>query len=136
VDHPRFSLAFPYQPPVGQPRGRLRPLLPVRLHFRQASTPFLLALVDSGADASAFNIGVARRLGIDLAACRRLTIRGVGRAVEAYGCLVDVEIEGRRFPAEVRFVPTATALLGREDVFMQLKFAFDQRAHTLLVEPY
>ena len=98
--------------------------------------PPFLALVDSGADASAFHLSVAQRLGVDLAGCRRLAVRGVGGTLMAYGCKVELEVEGRRFPAEVRFVSAVTALLGRHDVFMQFKFAFDPRAETLLVEPY
>lgn len=111
-------------------------MLWVRLRHGLATTPPVLALVDSGADVSAFQIGVARRLGIDLASCRPTAVRGVGGAQTAYACTVEIELEGRRFSADVRFVPMAIALLGRRDVFMQFRFAFDQRAQTLFVETY
>ena len=113
-----------------------QPLLPIRVFHRQKATPPILALVDSGADVSAFHVSVPEQLGIDLTTCGRSRLRGVGGPVDAFGCEVEMEIEGRRFPAEVRFVPTRTALLGRHDVFLQFVFAFDQRARTLFVEPY
>jgi hypothetical protein len=98
--------------------------------------PPLLALVDSGADVSAFHVSVARELGIDLDSCRGTRIRGVGGSLTAYACEIEIEMEGRRFPLEARFVPMPIALLGRHDVFTQFLFAFDQRAQTLFIEPY
>ena len=132
----RFTTAFPYEPPPGQPGGVARPQLWIRLHHRGATTRPFLALVDSGADVSAFHLSVANRLGIDLDQCRPTSLRGVGGTVSGYSCEVDIEVVDRRFLAEVRFVPSVVALLGRHDVFMQFKFAFDQRAQTLFVEPY
>jgi hypothetical protein len=111
-------------------------MLPVRLHYRQAATRPFLALVDSGADSSTFHVGVAQRLGIDLAQCRRTVVRGVGGSLTASVCEVEIEAEGLRFTAETRFVPMVVALLGRHDVFLAFMFAFDQRAQTLFVEPY
>jgi len=98
--------------------------------------PPLLALVDSGADVSAFHVSVAQQLGVDLDSFRTTTVGGVGGSLTAYACEVDLEIEDQRFSAEVRFVPMPIALLGRHDVFARFLFAFDQRAQELLVEPY
>jgi hypothetical protein len=111
-------------------------MLPVRLLYRQATTPYFSAPVDSGADVSAFQVGVARNPGIDLASCRTTTAGGVGGSLTAYAYDVVIELEGRSVPAEVRFVPMPIALLGRRDVFMQFLFAVDQRAQTHFVEPY
>lgn len=98
--------------------------------------PPFLALVDSGADVSAFHVSVARQLGVDLDSCRTTTVGGVGGSLTAYACEVHLEIEGHRFPIEARFVPMPIALLGRQDVFARFLFAFDQRALRLLREPY
>lgn len=111
-------------------------MLRVRLRHGSATTPPFRALVDSGANVSAFEIGVARQLGIDLASCRTTTVGGVGGSLTAHVCPVEMELEGRRFPVEARFVPMPIALLGRNDVFARFLVAFDQRAQALLVEPY
>jgi hypothetical protein len=111
-------------------------MLDVQLHSSGRTSPPILALVDSGADASAFNIDIADDLGLDLNQCRQTEVRGVGGAGVAYACDVELEIVGRRFPASVRFMPLLVSLLGRHDVFAQFRFAFDQRAETLHVEPY
>jgi hypothetical protein len=81
-----------------------------------ATQPFL-ALVDSGADVSTFHVSVALNLGIDLTGCRLTTLKGIGGELSVYACQVEMEIAGSRFPAEVRFVPSIVALLGRDDVF-------------------
>lgn len=132
----RFSDSYPYQVPSDQPNGIPRPMIRVRLHHRETVTLPFLALVDSGADVSTFHVSLAQDLGIDLSTCRPVAMRGVGGRVEAHACEVEIEMVARRFPAEVRFVPSIVSLLGRHDVFMQFRFAFDQRAQTLLVEPY
>ena len=111
-------------------------MLQVRLHHGQARTPRLLALVDSGADVSAFHTSIADQLGIDLASCSTSRLRGIGGSATGYAYEVEMEIEGKRFSAVVRFVPMVVAILGRHDVFMQFRFAFDQRAQRVYVEPY
>lgn len=119
-----------------------RPLLGVRVIGPYASRE-VLVLVDSGADSSVFHIDIAALAGIVVSStCRRGRVRGVGGLVETDVCPVELEleIEGRRFAAEVNFVDDPArrtlALLGRHDVFVQFQFGFDQRAHQLLVEPY
>ena len=136
----RYGTAHPYHTPIGNPRGVARPLLGVRVIGEYASRE-VLALVDSGADSSVFHVDIAALAGIVVSStCRRGQVRGVGGFVESYVCPVELEIEGRRFAAEVNFVDDPArrtlALLGRHDVFMQFQFGFDQRARQLLVEPY
>jgi hypothetical protein len=111
-------------------------MLDIRIHSAQGTSPEILALVDSGAEISAFHTDLALLAGVDLASCRPVGARGVGGTVTGYACTVELEIEGRRFAAEVYFVPTVVALLGRHDVFTQFLFGFDQRAGELLVESY
>ena len=131
-----FRSAYPYQSPPERPRGLTKPLVPVRLHNGRLSTLEILALVDSGADVSAFHVSLAHQLHVDLADCRRVAMRGAGGMVSTHRCEVEIDVEGLRFPADVLFVASRIGLLGREDVFMQFKFAVDQRARRLLIEPY
>ena len=108
------------------------------MHGQQA-TPAFFALVDSGADVSAFHVVVAGMVGINLDRCHQEDAQGLGGAAITYACPVVLEVEGRRFPADVHFVttiPPTLALLGRRDVFRQFRFGFDERAAELLVEPY
>src|SRR5215211_2692412 len=66
-----YSVVGGYQRIAGDPVAR--PMLVVRLH-RPPHPPFqTLAIVDSGADTSAFHISIATQLGIDLAMARRAT---------------------------------------------------------------
>lgn len=111
-------------------------MLRVRISLPGGRGHEVMALVDSGADASTFHVDVARLIGIDLDGCRPVRLRGVSGATVAYACPVEIEVEGLRFPIEARFVPEPVALLGRHDVFLYFQFAFDQRAHELLIEPY
>lgn len=132
----RFAADFPYQTPLDRPHDLPRPMLWTRLRIGRAVTPSILALVDSGADVSAFQLDLAHQLGIDLTACRQTVAQGVGGRATAYACSIEMEVARRRFPAEVRFVPMRIALLGRNDVFAQFRLAFDQRASVLHADPY
>ena len=129
-----------YQSPSGNPFGVLRPMLGVRLVDGETVTPRILALLDSGADGSTFHVDVARLLGVDTAGCQSRRVLGVGGAVSVLVCPIELEIEGRRFAADVNFVtdpsPRSLALLGRQDVFEQFRIGFDQRNLTVLLEPY
>jgi hypothetical protein len=52
---------------------------------------------------------------------------------------VALEIEGRTFPADVHLnydMPATMALLGRQDVFRQFLFAFDEQGERLLIRTY
>ena len=43
---------------------------------------------------------------------------------------------GRRIGTEILVVKSEVVLLGRRDVFAAFQFGFDERANTLLIEPY
>jgi hypothetical protein len=132
-----FPVSRPYQRVFGDPVAR--PLLLVRLYNGRRHTPPFLALVDSGADVSTFHPVLAAQIGLDPAGCRDAGTAGVGGAVRVKVCQVELEIEGRRFPAEVHFnheMPPTMALLGRQDVFRQFLFAFDEHAERLLLRTY
>ena len=107
--------------------------------YEGETSPEILAIVDSGADASTFHVDVALLKGIDLDSFRRTTSQGVGGSAPTFVCPLALEVEGRRFNANVRFTnalaPTL-ALLGRLDVFRQFRFGFDERAMELWLEAY
>jgi len=132
-----FQIVRDYQRNVGDAVSR--PMLVVEVFADSARSRPVLALVDSGADVSMSHLDIAVRLGIDLSSCRTSAAVGVGGRTTTYICAVELEIEGRRFPANVRFttgLPATTALLGRHDVFERFRFCFDQRARQLLIESY
>ena len=132
-----YSLARGYQRFAGDPVAR--PMLIVRLHHPPFPPFQTLAIVDSGADTSVFHVSVAVQLGIDLATARRVTATGVGGSTTAHRSDVELEIEGLRFPANVRFtsgIRPPLALLGRHDVFRRFQFGFDEQSQMLLVQPY
>jgi len=132
-----YRSAYPYIQTVVSPVARPMLLIAVR-NAPHRRLP-LVALVDSGADVSTFHLDIAMQIGIDLGACRVAGVRGVGGSTQAYIAPVELEVEGRRFSADVRFtsgVPSMVALLGRSDVFERFQFGFDQRGRRLLVEPY
>lgn len=71
--------------------------------------------------------------------CQDAETAGVGGIVHVKFCRVELEIERRRFAAEVHFnhdMPPTMALLGRQDVFRQFLFGFDEQAERLLIQPY
>jgi hypothetical protein len=131
----------PYQPlprPF-DPTGNPRPLLPVQLFHGSRAMPTILAIVDSGADVSMFHVSSAQQHGLDLtdpSQCRQTSARGVSGQSDSYSCRVEMEVEGKRFTANVLFTQTWVARLGRLDVFLPFRLYFDEIAQELLVEPY
>ncbi len=96
------------------------------------------ALVDTGADVSAFPVSWMRRLKIFKKDCRRETIEtaaGLGTQWR-YEDGVDAIILGRRITLQATFADTPVALLGREDFLMHFRVSFDQRACRFTIRPY
>jgi hypothetical protein len=114
---------------------RSGPILPVVFEYtRQTERHY--GLVDSGAEWSACSAGVARAAGVDLQQFPVERIRGVGGITRARRCPIDLLILGRRIGTEILVLETNVVLLGRRDVFAAFQFGFDERASTLLIEPY
>ena len=63
-------------------------------------------------------------------------MRGIGGINVARLCPMDLELFGRRIATEILVVDANLVLLGRHDVFDAFVLAFDQRARTILIEPY
>jgi hypothetical protein len=95
-------------------------------------------LVDSGAERSACSAPIAREAGIDRSPFPVHPIRGPGNVTRARLCPIDINMLGQRIATEILVLETniVLVLLGRHDVFRAFQFGFDERARTLLVEPY
>lgn len=114
-----------------------RPIMQIRLWHGAYSTPKFYAIVDSGADYSQFHESVAKALGINASNCDESEVQGIGGAAAVKICDVHIEIDGHRFRSPARFdsrLPSNVALLGREDVFAQYVFAFDQNQRRLFYQ--
>jgi hypothetical protein len=97
------------------------------------------ALVDSGADRSAFPLHWLRRLGIRRTVdCRKRTFDGAGGSGTQwlYEDGIQTLIEGRRIRLAGCFVDSPVILLGREDFLCHFEVRFDQRNSRYFLRAY
>jgi hypothetical protein len=96
------------------------------------------ALVDTGADTSAFPLHWMRRLGIYKKDCRKRQFDTAGGCADQWSFADGVEaiILGQRVTLRAVFVDAPVALLGRDDFLASFRVNFDQRAQLFTVEPY
>jgi len=128
---------WPYVETVRDGRsGGLSPEIPVVLHgpLNWCKTQ---AILDSGADVTAIPYGWAGPLGVDLDKARPVTAWGNGALAEY---LVPrerlrLEIAGLVIDVEPYFTPWEHLVLGR-DVFRHFRVVFDERAQTVVLDPY
>ena len=107
-----------------------RPMLPVRL-FNGDNHLDILALVDSGADYSLFNIEIAAALGIDLSSAEPHKTLGIGgEPIETVYVPIELEVKGagERLTVEAGFINSkgVPALLGQHDFFQSYKVTFER----------
>ena len=114
---------------------RFAPILPVVFSYARLTKTYF-GLVDSGAERSTCPVAAARAAGIDIDAFPNERVGGIGGVARARRCPMDLLILGRRIGTEILVVEANVVLLGRQDVFAAFQFGFDERARTLLVEPY
>jgi hypothetical protein len=82
-------------------------------------------------------VDLAREAGLDIERFPRVRIDVSGGTARARRCPVDLTVFGRRIGTEILIVDKSEiVLLGRRDVFAAFQFGFDERARTLLIEPY
>lgn len=96
------------------------------------------ALIDTGADTSAFPEHWLKRLGILKKDCefrRFTTAGGIGKQWR-HPDRLQANIAGRQLLLEACFVNTPVVLLGREDFLMHFEVAFDQRNSRFRIRPY
>jgi hypothetical protein len=131
-----FDRAYRFSFPYEMLRGRPCPVLAVTFTYQQTTKSFL-GIVDSGADRSLCSELIAEQAGIDLERFPVSQIHGVGGLEPVRRCPIDLMIMGRRIATEILVVRRKDlVLLGRQDVFNAFQIGFDERAETLLVEPY
>jgi predicted aspartyl protease len=96
------------------------------------------ALVDTGADCSAFPLHWMRRLGIRKKDCLVRTFETAGGPAKQWRFRDGLQavILGRRIGLEACFVDTPVALLGREDFLAHFRVSFDQRQCRFTIRPY
>src|SRR5688572_20310828 len=117
-------------------RGRRpEPILPVAFAYTRVTVDHG-GLVDSGAAFSACSVQIAREAGLDPERFPLEPIRGIGGVTRVRRCPIDPLILGRRIGTEILVVEAKVVVLGRRDVFAAFQFGFDERAQTLLIEPY
>jgi hypothetical protein len=106
-----------------------RPMVMVEI-FGNKRTKKMLALVDSGADVSMLNLGVAKMLDIDLSKAERGTTIGITGVQETYIATIEIKVEGqvekRKIP--VRFIDSeyVDMLLGQEGFFDAYRIKFEK----------
>lgn len=114
------------------------PLLKVTL-FHQEKKVNVLAMIDSGADISVFNLGYAQALGIDLSQCDPVVVSGVeGTPQDCYRTTIDLEPEGLpRITLQALFIDSmgVDGLLGQEGFFDQHVIRFDRQNDSFEITP-
>lgn len=107
-----------------------RPVVEVELYNGDKSIKGL-ALIDSGADKSLFNIEYAKEIGIELAGARKENFIGIGgREITCHIVEIEIKIEhiDKRCRIEVGFIESETVsmLLGQEGFFDQHRIKFEK----------
>lgn len=99
----------------------------------------MLALVDSGADVSVLNIGVAELLGIDLSRAERQRTIGISGMQETFVSTIEMQVEKQdeRIKIPVQFIDSqyVDALLGQEGFFDHYRIKFEKDHDTFEITP-
>ncbi len=107
----------------------------VILHWNQASTPHVFALLDSGSMRTIFKADLAEALEIrDLDRFPAVTFNTGGGPVVAHFVDLELEIvleEPNRFACQVGFAHIPRHILGRDIVFSKYMVAFDERTQSI-----
>ncbi|MBI2097660.1 MAG: hypothetical protein HYT46_01870 [Candidatus Vogelbacteria bacterium] len=130
-----YSVSFPFDP--SRPAFR-RPLVEVTLFGPLGSSIKTLALIDSGADYSLFNIEFARKLGLDLSVGERQTTTGIeGGYKELLILDIELQVEAlNKIKTPVGFIdsPSVSGLLGQIGFFdlNRVKFERDHNVFEII----
>ena len=104
--------------------------------FGQSLT--IKALVDSGASFSVFRAEVLGYLGVPLERGAPVYLEGVGGRILGYRHRVSARLGEVRFPLTVIFsreLAVSFNLLGRDNFFRRFLVTFDERHHTVRLQP-
>jgi hypothetical protein len=96
------------------------------------------ALVDTGADSSAFPLWMMSRFGVAREDCEAVEFESAAGPGKQWiwSSPITAVILDRRLSLKPVFADTPTTLLGREDFLGEFKVSFDQRASSFTLEPY
>jgi hypothetical protein len=114
--------------PVSTQQGTcLRPILPIRLTYGSKSID-VNALIDTGADFSTFDKGIARSLEIPDDQLILDQINTIGGMTKTWYCPLTIIIMGKSFNCRCAFVdnPSWPPVIGRDTIFSRMQFAFRQ----------
>jgi len=95
-----------------------------------------LALIDSGASVSIFNLDIAEQLGIKIETGERTTLSGVSGRIAGYVHRVKARVAGKTFICPVVFSREYKAsfnLLGRKGFFEKFKITFDEANKSVIL---
>ncbi len=126
--------------PFPDKRGRFikQPLVEIEI-FGSNGNRKGMALIDSGADRSVFNIKVAKILGIDLSKASKDGVRGIFGESEVLVTDVEIKIEhlNEKCKIPVSFIdsPFVGLLLGEEGFFDTHRIKFEKDHDTFEINP-
>jgi len=117
----------------------IRPLLPIHITSDNNRTN-IVALLDSGADHSLFNIEIGWELGLKLNRGRAESFTGIaGEEIIAFFHPVTIQVAGMRetIKIEVGFTdsPSVHAILGQADFFQHYAVKFERYKERMEINP-
>lgn len=112
-------------------RGFLRPIIPVTICYNDQKLS-TVALVDSGADISLFDVSLAQALEINFSNVAPKMIGGLGGLIEAFPATVQLRLQRHQLELSCLFAANVRLnLLGRQDFFRYFRVCFSE-AHQFL----
>lgn len=127
--NPPYSLSFEhefqYRPIPGFSPSHVFPAIPIGLIGPKRAVD-MIAVIDTGATYSLLSGLRAQAIGLELSAGKRIHLASISGVTLAFVHRVVLELFGTRISCEVAFseMPIRRELLGRHDVFSQVRFAF------------
>jgi hypothetical protein len=116
-----------------------RPTIPVKLRCKGKTINCQAALLDSGSPDNWFHLSVAQALGLDLTGAPTLRTGGIaaGKEVTGYQAEVEVEVNGRWYPAPIYFSadlnPNIENLFGQR--WLTTHFVVTHDGNTVMLTP-
>lgn len=117
-----------------------RPIVEIEL-FNDDKSIKGLALVDSGADKSLFNLEYAKAIGLDLTHAKKEDFIGIGdKKIQCYVTEVEIKVENidRKLKIEVGFIESnaVNMLLGQVGFFDYNRIRFEKDHDTFEIIPF
>jgi len=126
----KYQYTSVYNPDTKQ-KLKKRPIVEIEL-FGKKGTIKTLALIDSGADRSLFNIQFAREIGINLTNAKEEGFIGIGDIKPIQCCISEVEIKIEGIDNKIKITAgfissdSVNALLGQEGFFDNYRIKFEK----------